>query len=209
MLNASDAAVIRTSAALAARSENGLTHALEEAARVADPVHVEESLLQSYLFLGYPAALNGFAAWRSISGLAAPDSVNDPEDQSWAERGAGVCRTVYGGQYQRLKANVRRLHPDMEEWMIAEGYGRVLGRPGMPLELRELCIVAMLAVQDQPRQLYSHLRGALHAGAGREKIEATLSLACAQATPAAAVRARTVWKTVRERSGSPGPGSNE
>ena len=49
--------------------------------------------------------------------------------------------------------------------MLAEGYGKVLGRPGLALEVRELCIVAILAGQDAAPQLYAHLRGALNVGA--------------------------------------------
>jgi 4-carboxymuconolactone decarboxylase len=47
----------------------------------------------------------------------------------WRARGQEVCRAVYGGQYPRLRENVRDLHPDMERWMVEEGYGKVLGRP--------------------------------------------------------------------------------
>ena len=37
-----------------------------------EPTPVEEALLQSYLFVGYPAALNAFALWRQLSGRPAP-----------------------------------------------------------------------------------------------------------------------------------------
>ncbi len=189
-------AVVRLSSALACRSEPGVRAALVEADEVAEPPLVEEAILQSYLFLGYPAALNGFALWRVVSGRSPGASEDTLAPEGWAERGEAVCRIVYGGQYERLKDNVRALQADMERWMIVEGYGKVLGRPGMPLDLRELCIVAMLTVQDVPRQLYSHLRGALNAGAGVDRVEATLSLAQKQASPAAADRARSTWRSV-------------
>lgn len=192
--------LVALSAALATRSESRIREALE-ASTADDPVLVEEVLLQSYLFLGYPAALNGLAAWRAVSGVRAPPA--QPDDPSlWAERGADVCRTVYAGQYPRLRANVRRLHPDMERWMIVEGYGKVLGRPGLPLALRELCIVAILAVIDAPRQLYSHLRGALHAGADPAQVEAALEVVRDVAPGSAARVAGEVWSQVRERQGS-------
>jgi hypothetical protein len=54
--------------------------------------------------------------------------------------------------------------------MIVEGYGKVLGRPGLDAgDVRELCIVALLAVAGRAAQLYSHLRGALNAGARRRR----------------------------------------
>jgi 4-carboxymuconolactone decarboxylase len=197
-LDTAERAVVRLSAAVASRSAEAVRAALATAAEDADPVHVEEALLQSYLFVGYPAALNAFRDWRQVSGRGAPPAV--PDDPGvWEARGEAVCRVVYAGQYARLKANVRNLHPHMERWMITEGYGKVLGRPEMALELRELCIVALLAVLDAPRQLYSHLRGALHAGATPGRIDATLAEARSVGTESAAGVAREVWRTVRDR----------
>jgi len=191
-------ALVALSAALAAGSGDGVEEALRAAAQVADPVAVEEALLQSHLFLGYPAALNGLARWRELSGRPASLAANDRE--VWAERGEEVCRVVYGGQYEGLRANVRRLHPDVERWMVEDGYGRVLGRPGLDLAVRELCIGAILAVQDAPRQLYSHLRGALNAGAGRAQVSRALELAAAVSAPAARAHAAETWTEVRRRA---------
>ncbi|MEE8386830.1 MAG: carboxymuconolactone decarboxylase family protein, partial [Dehalococcoidia bacterium] len=41
---------------------------------------------------------------------------------------------------------------------------KVLGRSGLGLPTRELCISAILAVMGAQTQLYSHLRGALNVG---------------------------------------------
>jgi 4-carboxymuconolactone decarboxylase len=195
-------------AALAARADDALEGRLRELARGDENqlVAVEEALLQSYLFLGYPAALNAIALWRRLSGRAAPEpSAQDPE--AWGRRGEEVCRVVYGRAYEELRANVRALHPDMERWMVVEGYGKVLGRPGLALAQRELCIVALLAVQDAPRQLYSHLRGALHAGAAEAEVEAALADAAELSAPAARAHARECWRLVRERVGAKAGGS--
>ena len=104
---------------------------------------------------------------------------------------------MYGGQYRRLRDNVRRLHPDMERWMVEEGYGKVLGRPGLSVQDRELCIVAQLVVLDVPLQLYSHLRGALNVGAGESAVEAALQVGLEYAEPAARTRAHETWQAVR------------
>ncbi|HYW30006.1 MAG TPA: carboxymuconolactone decarboxylase family protein, partial [Gemmatimonas sp.] len=42
------------------------------------------------------------------------------------------------------------------------------------LARRELCVVAACAIARQDRQLHSHFHGALHAGASRESVNATL-----------------------------------
>ncbi len=198
-LDDAERALVELSAALAARETDALEAALERARAASRPGAVEEAILQSYLFLGYPATLNAFARWRELSGRKAGPA--GPEEwDAWAERGRRVCRTVYGGQYDALRENVRRLHPDMERWMVVEGYGKVLGRPGLELRLRELCIAALLAVQDVPVQLHSHLRGALNAGAAPAEVDEALAVASGYMDDDARTVARATWERVRERA---------
>jgi len=191
------AAIVEVSAALAARDREQLGRTFERAAGAAAHGEVEEVILQSYLFLGYPVALNGFAAWRALSAERPAATVDDPA--AWVERGQDVCRAVYGGQYPRLRENIRDLHPDMERWMVKEGYGKVLGRPGLSLADRELCISALLAVLDVPTQLYSHLRGALNVGASPEEVEHALRIAADVSTDEACGHAQDTWRAVQER----------
>jgi 4-carboxymuconolactone decarboxylase len=166
--------LVRVSVALALSDAAMLERELR-AATALDPRTVEEALLQSFLFLGYPAALRGIGAWRRISGVPAPASAAN-DDAEWPARGESTCERVYGGQYRRLRSNVAALHPDIERWMIVEGYGKVLSRPGLDLAVRELCIIALLAPQDAAPQLYSHLRGALNAGASPGDVAETVEL---------------------------------
>ena len=198
--------LVRLCAALAARAKGALEacmHDLSQHADGADGAGVEEVLLQSYLFLGYPTALNAIALWRRLSGRPPPPPAED-DWESWVSRGGEVCRRVYGGQYGVLRENLRALHPDLERWMVVEGYGKVLGRPGLDLVDRELCIVAMLAVQDSPRQLYSHLRGALSAGATEADVEGVLEEVREFTGGHTLERAWDSWRLVRERQRSVG-----
>jgi 4-carboxymuconolactone decarboxylase len=138
-----------------------------------DPIAVEEIILQSYLFAGFPRALNAARAWRVASERPAP--ADDPESliatlDMWRELGERTCKIVYGDSYERLRQNVRELHPALDQWMIVDGYGKVVSRPGVDLRTRELCIVAACAVSGQQRQLHSHLHGALNAGASAAEL---------------------------------------
>ena len=198
-LPASEGLLIDVSAALAARAEAPLRSALE-AARDAgvDAGQLEDALLQSYLFVGYPAALNAFALWRELAGVPAAAAASE-DWASWSVRGEQVCRRVYAGQYEGLNENVRRLHPDLARWMVVEGYGKVLGRPGLELRMRELCIAGLLAVLDAPRQLHSHLRGSLNAGASPEQVDEAIVVALHHADPDARTRAESTWQAVRDR----------
>ena len=191
-------ALVRVAAALSPCSAADLRNALKAAADTADAQAVEEVLLQAYLFAGYPAALNAFRLWREVSGRAAPAAVPD-DPELWARRGADVFRVVYGEQGERLRENVAGLHPDLERWALNEGYGKVLGRLGLDLATRELCIGALLAGMDAEPQLYAHLRGALNAGATEDDVEEALREAAHGFKPERARAAREVWSRVRER----------
>ena len=150
---------------------------MSEAIDEVDPVAVEEIILQSYLFAGFPRALNAARTWRSVSGRAAPtddEHATVDELEQWRERGEETCRIVYGDMYERLRENIRQLHPALDEWMIIDGYGKVLSRPSIDLRTRELCVVAACATSGQQRQLHSHLHGALNAGSNAGEIGAVL-----------------------------------
>lgn len=197
-LTPAERSLVRVSAALAAGREDALRSALAEAALTADPMEVEEALLQSYLFLGYPATLAALAVWREVS--PAPPGDASPDDwPGWARRGGALCRRVYSTQYRELRDSVRRLHPDMERWMVVEGYGKVLGRPGLDALDREYCIVALLAVADAGPQLYSHLRGALNLGAPADALVETLAVAARFMDDARSEAARATWRRVLSR----------
>jgi 4-carboxymuconolactone decarboxylase len=162
---------------------------------------VEELLLQSVLMAGYPRALVAFGIWRSFGGVPAPDA--DPDQgyaraAEWTVRGEELCEVVYGENYRKLRESVRALHPAIDSWMITEGYGRTLARPGLDLRRRELCTVAQTAVLEAPRQLHSHLRGALNAGASFGQIEGVLSIVNPLLSFDQWKKVKQLWRTVRE-----------
>jgi 4-carboxymuconolactone decarboxylase len=192
-------ALVALSAAVASQDPAAQAAAMDEAARVCGGHAVEEALLQSYLFLGYPRALRALKLWRERSGRPAGTAAAPPDLEAWRQRGERVCERVYGGQYARLRANIAALHPELEGWMLAEGYGKVLGREGLELGVRELCIVALLAWQDAPEQLYSHLRGALNVGVPAAEVAEALAVACARLPAERRAAAERVWHAVQER----------
>ncbi len=196
-------ALVRLSAALAAGGRARWIEALRSAIDEAPPKAVEESLLQSYLFLGFPAALTALADWRNLTGKrpTSEPAAYASNMEEWGERGEVVCREVYGRAYEKLRGNVRRVHPAMDDWMIREGYGKVLSRDGLDLATRELCIVAILAATRWEPQLHSHLRGALHVGCSHAAVEHALEEGIATTTDEVwRDRARSLWRRVRDRS---------
>ena len=157
---------------------------------------VEEALLQSYLFLGFPAAIEGLRRWRKTG--VEPPAASEEDAGLWLERGERTCAVVYGDHYERLRENIARLHPDLDRWMVVEGYGKVLGRPALDLPVREMLIVAMLVVQGERgrRQLRSHLKGALSAGVSPGDVVRTIEHAAVFASPQNRELALKLWSVI-------------
>jgi 4-carboxymuconolactone decarboxylase len=174
---------VRIAGAIAGLPEGQVRSLMSEAIDETDPLSIEEIILQSYLFAGFPRTLNAMRTWRAVSERAAPiygEGVDDAADgfagdlETWRRRGEETCAIVYGESYDKLRQNIRALHPELDDWMIVDGYGKVLSRPGLDLKTRELCVVAACAVAGQQRQLHSHLRGAINVGASVAEVGAVL-----------------------------------
>jgi 4-carboxymuconolactone decarboxylase len=198
--------LVRIAAAIAGAGEQKTRTVMEESPRAASPEAVDEVILQSYLFAGFPRALNAARTWRSVSGIAAPKSDTSAEigsSASWVERGEATCEIVYGESYTLLRQNIRDLHPALDSWMITDGYGKVLSRPGLDLKTRELCIVAACAASSQQRQLHSHLHGALNAGATAGEVTAVLDAVGDLTDPADLGRYRQLLAHVTTRRHPP------
>jgi 4-carboxymuconolactone decarboxylase len=203
-LDRATVALVRLSACIAAGSEESVRGTLNEcvAAGVTDG-WLEELMLQSYLFAGFPRTLNAAREWRRMGGRADRSGTPSTDDSSYADlfdwrvRGEETCEAVYGTNYEKLRENIRALHPLLDEWMIVEGYGKVLARPGLDLMRRELCIVAACAASGQDRQLHSHLMGARNAGATGPQVTAALHSLEGVAGKLELYRAQGLWDKVR------------
>jgi 4-carboxymuconolactone decarboxylase len=201
-LDAPTRALVELAIVIATAREPELRAAMAHAVRAElDPTWVEELILQSYLFAGFPRALNAAREWRKASGRPAPADGEAGDESSavarWRARGEATCAAVYGVVYARLRDNIRELHPALDDWMVVDGYGKVLGRPGLDLRRRELCIVAVCAALEQDRQLHAHLHGALNVGATSEEVEETLHVASRYVSADAGRRFLLLWARVR------------
>ena len=145
-------------------------------------------MLQTYLFAGFPAAINGFIAlergWPRVEeperapeeterahepgrdAAADGDADRTGDWEGWRARGERLCERVYGETYPRLRDRMRELSPALDEWAVVEGYGKTLSRPGLDEATRELCAVAALGALGVARQLAAHLEGARRLGVG-------------------------------------------
>ncbi|HUQ21001.1 MAG TPA: carboxymuconolactone decarboxylase family protein [Gemmatimonadaceae bacterium] len=200
VLDSDSRLLVRLAAAIAGADEMNTRRVIDEVvtANVSAEL-VDEVILQSYLFAGFPRTLNAARMWRAGSGIAAPerdDGASVRNAAKWESLGEKTCEIVYGDSYEMLRNNVRQLHPALDAWMIADGYGKVLSRQALDLERRELCIVGACAASGQQRQLHSHLHGALNSGASSEKVYAALDSLADLVSEADLVRYRTLLTRV-------------
>jgi 4-carboxymuconolactone decarboxylase len=189
--------LVRLAAVLAAGSEDEVRAELPRAAHATSHEWIEELLLQTYLFAGFPRALNGMREWRRVRPSPASQEHGLSDHLQLKELGERTCAQVYGSMYDRLRRNIRDLHPQLDEWMVVEGYGKVLSRPGLDLPRRELCIVAMCAATSQDRQLQSHLHGARNVGVAEQVISETLASLRGLISEAQLSRATRLWDRIR------------
>jgi 4-carboxymuconolactone decarboxylase len=190
-------ALVRLAAVLAGGSEDAIRREIQRAAPIAPHQWIEELLLQTYLFAGFPRALNGMREWRRVvPEPAASTEPAAPTDQL-KDVGEATCAQVYGTMYERLRVNIRALHPLLDDWMIVEGYGKVLSRPGLDLQRRELCIVAACVASAQDRQLQSHLHGARNVGVAEELVTGVLDALDGVVSDLLLTRANRLWHRIR------------
>ena len=140
--------------------------------------HLYEALLQTYLFAGFPAALEALSTFattlNNLSISFSPPKVEEYNVEEFIHRGVESCKSIYTNVYHSMRERLHIISPHLDEWMIVEGYGKMLSRPQLGLRTRELITVAILATTSWERQLYSHLRGAMNVGASEKECLAAL-----------------------------------
>ncbi len=156
----------------APRLRRELSAALREGA---DAETLREVILQNYLFAGYPRCINALAELAAIAPLPARPPVRR-DLPAWRARGESLCRRVYGRTYGKMIETMRRLHPDLADWILWEGYGKVLSRPLLDARTRELCVIPVLAAGGMILQLRSHLAGARNCGATAAEVREALQI---------------------------------
>lgn len=133
---------------------------ITECAGVLDEVAIEEAILQTLLFAGFPKTIEALKQLRTH--FPATNVGNDSE--ACKKSGEKTSQIIYGKHHAKLKKVMDHLHPDLTKWMIEDGYGRVLSRPGLTLQEREISVMASLMTSGMIHQFRAHVRGALFAG---------------------------------------------
>jgi|SRR5882672_7392871 len=143
-----------------------------------------ETVLQAHVFAGFPRVVEAYGVLGALGGLGEPAPDETLGESENAARGRELFERIYGDHAERVRDFLTRSHADFAAWIEGHAYGRVLTRPGLPADRRELLAVVALAALGQDRQLASHARGAVRCGATpaelREALEAVRDLVAAE-----------------------------
>ena len=151
-----------------------------------DPELMREAILQTHLFAGYPRALNALAAFKDACKKAGNPLTGEiklrehpleGDDMAvFRKRGKDLFDEIYRDKADQIDRYAKSNSPDLADWAIVEGYGRVLSRDVLNPRTRSLCIVAALIPMDVSPQLKGHVQGALNTGSNIEQMWKLLDL---------------------------------
>jgi 4-carboxymuconolactone decarboxylase len=148
----------------------------ERRALVAPPDRAfREVVLMVHLFAGMPRQVEAYEVLDRAGGMGTLEPGEATGEGDQVERGRTLFGLIYGENRAAVEARLYGFHPDFGRFILGHAYGRVLAREGLTPRLRELLAVGALAAMGQERQLASHARGAVHAGASKDEVEAALA----------------------------------
>mmetsp|Transcript_46110 Transcript_46110/g.144655 ORF Transcript_46110/g.144655 Transcript_46110/m.144655 type:complete len:163 (-) Transcript_46110:220-708(-) len=78
-----------------------------------------EVLLQTHLFAGFPRTINALATVRRIGVREGAENWKQHTDSTrWQESGEKTCETIYGRGYDKLRQQMKQLHPILDAMMV-------------------------------------------------------------------------------------------
>lgn len=151
-----------------------------------DGARLYEALLGTYLFSGFPAAIEGLRTADAVArayNARLCTSLHEPYNvEVFRLRGRKHFEFVYGEIAERVLAQIEAFSHELPEWIIIEGYGKVLSRPSIDIAERERCAMSALVVGGWERQLKAHLCAYARLGGKRDEALDTLTIATALST---------------------------
>ena len=82
---------------------------------------IYESLLQNYLFAGYPSAILSLKQLKENYPDKRLGRAADMNLYHFKKMGVTNCQRVYGEKSEKLISNVKHFSPDLAEWLVLEG----------------------------------------------------------------------------------------
>jgi len=180
--------------ALAAPERLSVKDALQCALEKCATPMVEETILQSIPYSGFPAAVEAFGWLRDHH-----PTVADRPPTSPTEDHVPFFQRIYGPAASRIEAELQRRHPQLQRWIEEFAYGTVMDSSSMEAGDVELLAVASLIGQGRMTPLHSHLRGALRCGVSADTLSQLIEELAGWARPQVITTSRDFLQQERQR----------
>lgn len=160
-----------------------------------------EAVLQTHLFSGFPRQVEAYEVLDRVGGLGPLEPGEHAGEPDRPDRGDGLFRLIYGSKADELKVRMASFHGDFGDWVQGHAYGRVLARPGLSADRREILAVGALIALGAERQLAGHVRGSLRSGATRADLVAVADVLSDMVSEACIERGRAIIERLLARHG--------
>ncbi|RIH86539.1 4-carboxymuconolactone decarboxylase [Meiothermus luteus] len=115
-----------------------------------------------------------------------------------------VRKAIWGENFRAIEESLSGVDPDLYAYIRDFAYEEVLARPGLDLKTRELLAITSLIALGAPKEIATHLEGALRCGASEQEVrEAIIQSAIFFGFPKALAAMKTFQALLRKRSGQP------
>lgn len=95
-------------------------------------------------------------------------------DSDTMARGRALRQQIFGAEGMRSLDAADDFSMPLQDAVTRICFGEVWSRPELPLKLRSMLTIAMLAGQSRPNQLKNHVKGAIANGVTKEEIREIL-----------------------------------
>ncbi|MDX2006563.1 MAG: carboxymuconolactone decarboxylase family protein [Meiothermus sp.] len=85
-----------------------------------------------------------------------------------------VRKAIWGDNQGAVEASLSEVDPDLYAYIRDFAYEGVLARPGLDLKTRELLAITSLTALGAPKEIATHIQGALNNGATEREIRETI-----------------------------------
>jgi 4-carboxymuconolactone decarboxylase len=85
-----------------------------------------------------------------------------------------VREAIWGEKRATIEKSLEEVDPDLFRYIRDFAYEEVLARPGLDLKTRELLAITALIALGSPKELATHLEGALRVGATEGEVRETI-----------------------------------
>jgi alkylhydroperoxidase/carboxymuconolactone decarboxylase family protein YurZ len=191
-LSEKDRRLVRLTVSIALGRWDELSRLRENAVAPEPDREWREVVLMTHLFAGIPRQVEAYEVLDKKGGLGVLEEYEHMNESPVLARGEALFDQIYGSNATPVRERLYAFHPDFGRWVQEHAYGRVLSRPGLAPDRRELCAIGALAALGQDRQLASHVRGARACGATRDQIYGVLDTIADLVTPERLIRARVI-----------------